>query len=104
MVVAVRIVGLVVLAVVLAGCGRAPVGRRVFESRCSACHTLTGHDTPVDGGDLAVGTMSVADVERFARIMPVRPHLTQAEIGAVAAYVVNRHDALQRGLGAREGR
>jgi len=48
--------------------------------------------------------MSVADVERFARIMPVRPHLTQAEIGAVATYVVNRHDALQRGLGAREGR
>ena len=91
----VRIICVAVLAVTLIGCDGRPLGKHVFQSRCSACHTLTGHDTSIDGGDLAIGRMSVAGVESFARIMPVRPRLTSAELHAVAAYVVDRRETLQ---------
>lgn len=60
-------------------------GKAVFASGCSGCHTLTGHDTQVPGGDLAMATLSVADIESFVRVMPVR--ITRAEVAAVAAYV-----------------
>jgi len=92
----VRTVCIVVLAFALAGCGGRPLGKRVFETRCADCHTLTGRDAPVDGGDLALGSLSVSDVESFARIMPVRPRLTRAELHAVATYVVDRREALAR--------
>lgn len=52
---------------------------------CSGCHTLTGHDTQVPGGDLAMTTLSVADIESFVRVMPV--HVTKAEVSDVAEYV-----------------
>lgn len=57
----------------------------MFASACSGCHTLTGHDTHVSGGDLAIEALSVADIESFVRVMPV--HITPAEVAEVAAYV-----------------
>jgi mono/diheme cytochrome c family protein len=92
----VRVLCVVLLAFVLAGCGGRPLGKRVFASRCAGCHTLTGRDTPVDGGDLALGKLGVADIESFARIMPVRQRMTRAELRAVANYVVDRREALAR--------
>ena len=80
---------LLVAAFALAGCGHGVSGKRVFATRCAGCHTLTGHDTPVDGGDLAGLHMSVANVESFARVMPVRPRLDHAELHAVAVYVAS---------------
>jgi mono/diheme cytochrome c family protein len=73
-----------------AGCGGASVtsrGHAIFEKQCSSCHTLTGHDTRVDGGDLAVARMAVADIASFARVMPVQPPLSQADAVAVARYI-----------------
>jgi len=84
------------VALVLAGCGGGPSvsGRAVFGRACSQCHTLTGHDVNIDGGDLAVGHLSRAQVESFTTIMPV--HLTPAEIHAVAGYVVSREQRAPR--------
>lgn len=78
---------------VAAGCGdgrahetaSAARGKAVFASACAGCHTLTGHDTHAPGGDLAMSKLSVADIESFVRVMPVR--ITRAEVAAVAAYV-----------------
>jgi mono/diheme cytochrome c family protein len=78
---------------VAAGCGSASVhgtasaasAGHVFREACSSCHTLTGRNTSVSGGDLAMAKLSVADIESFVRVMPVR--LTPAEIAAVSAYV-----------------
>jgi len=75
---------------VLAGCGgasHAARGRAIFEHECSSCHTLTGHDTTVDGGDLAIAHLRVGDLASFARVMPVRHPLSQADALAVARYV-----------------
>jgi mono/diheme cytochrome c family protein len=73
---------------VLAGCGGHDrvSGRHVFETSCAGCHA-GAH--PV-GGDLRDMRMSAADVASFARVMPVHPRLTAAEIAAVAAYVAAR--------------
>ncbi|HEY2072445.1 MAG TPA: hypothetical protein VGG88_02595 [Gaiellaceae bacterium] len=57
----------------------------MFANACSDCHTLTGRDTSVAGGDLAMEVLSVADIESFVKVMPV--HLTPANAAAVAAYV-----------------
>jgi mono/diheme cytochrome c family protein len=57
----------------------------IFAAACSACHTLTGRDSPAVGGDLAIDGLSVRAVASFVRVMPV--HLSAAEIGAVANYV-----------------
>jgi mono/diheme cytochrome c family protein len=72
------------------GAGGGTLGRRVFDSSCRDCHSLTGHDTKTEGGDLATGSMSLADVESFTRVMPTRVKLSAAEIRAVSAYVVAR--------------
>jgi mono/diheme cytochrome c family protein len=74
----------------LAGCGGASQtsrGHAIFESECSSCHTLTGHDTSADGGDLAIAHMPVADLASFARVMPVTPRLSKSDALAVARYV-----------------
>lgn len=65
--------------------GAAARGKAVFASACAGCHTVTGHDTDVPGGDLAMTKLSVADIESFARVMPV--HVTRQEIADVAAFV-----------------
>ena len=51
------------------------------------CHTLTGHDTRADGGDLAIAHMRVSDIASFARVMPVKQPLSEADALAVARYV-----------------
>jgi mono/diheme cytochrome c family protein len=57
----------------------------VFAAACAGCHTLTGHDMQVPGGDLAIARLSVRDLESFVLVMPVR--LTRTDVAAVAAYV-----------------
>jgi mono/diheme cytochrome c family protein len=80
------------LIILLCGCGHrdhqatlAQRGGTLFASACAGCHTLTGHDTQVAGGDLAIAALSARALESFIRVMPVR--LSPPEIGAVAAYV-----------------
>jgi mono/diheme cytochrome c family protein len=57
----------------------------VFVAACSGCHTLTGRDSRAPGGDLAIATLSAADIASFVRVMPV--HLSPTEVDAVATYV-----------------
>jgi hypothetical protein len=59
----------------------------LFEHDCASCHTVSGHETSVQGGDLAIGRMSVADIASFARVMPLRRPLTQRDALTVARYV-----------------
>ena len=78
------------LLLAAAGCGggsRNSRGHAIFEQECSSCHTLTGHDTRIDGGDLAIARLRVADIASFARVMPVRRPLSNADAVAVARYV-----------------
>lgn len=85
-----RIAAVVLVGFALSGCGRhakPTAGARIFARSCSGCHTLTGHDTQVAGGDLLPLSASVAQLESFVRAMPVRPRLTPAEIAVVARYV-----------------
>ena len=67
---------------VLAGCG-GPSGRQVFEANCARCHA---GPRPA-GGDLRGFRLTAAEVESFARIMPVRRPLSDAELRAVARWV-----------------
>jgi mono/diheme cytochrome c family protein len=83
------------VALGLCGCGgqrqhgsTSQQGKAVFAAACSSCHTLTGRDSHAPGGDLGIGLFSVADIESFVRIMPVK--LTSAEVHAVAVYVHER--------------
>jgi mono/diheme cytochrome c family protein len=74
----------------VAGCGGASQnsrGHAIFEQECSSCHTLTGHDTKIDGGDLAISQMQVRDIASFARVMPLKHPLSPADAIAVARYV-----------------
>jgi mono/diheme cytochrome c family protein len=85
----------------LAGCGgggsaASRSGRQLFATDCSHCHSLTGHDSPSrQGGDLLNARFSRAVMLEFAREMPVRHPLTEAELRAVSDYVV----AVERGGG-----
>jgi hypothetical protein len=83
------------LLLALSGCGGSASsrGHRVFASGCTSCHTLTGHDTNVDGGDLGVGCMTAAQVASFARVMPVR--LTPRQTHDVAVYVARRMNCVR---------
>jgi mono/diheme cytochrome c family protein len=77
----------------LAGCGSGtPVsrGHAIFTRQCASCHTVTGHDTRADGGDLAIAHLTVADIASFARVMPLRRPLSRADTFAVARYVFAR--------------
>jgi mono/diheme cytochrome c family protein len=78
-------------ALILCGCGStaATSGHAIFDRACAHCHTLTGHDTDADGGDLGLGSLTVTEIESFTRVMPARPALTAAEIRAVARYVAH---------------
>lgn len=85
-----RVVAAVLAGLALSGCGRhasPSAGARIFARSCSDCHTLTGHDTQVDGGDLIPLSASLAQIESFVRAMPLRPRLTPAEIAVVSRYV-----------------
>jgi mono/diheme cytochrome c family protein len=65
-----------------------------FAAACSACHTLTGHDTATAGGDLAIADLSTRVIASFIRVMPV--HLSSAEIDDVARYVHDKAAARKR--------
>ena len=84
-----RAAGASTAALVLCSCGAstASPGKKIFDRACAHCHTLTGHDTKADGGDLAIGSLTAEQVASFTRVMPVRQPLTSAEIGLVARYV-----------------
>ena len=81
-----------VFATALCGCGGShptPSGRAVFVSSCNACHSLTGINTPrQQGGDLLDLHLRRAVLLQFAREMPVRHRLSEAEFGAVVSYIL----------------
>jgi len=85
----------------LAGCGGGggaalARGHDIFVQRCTHCHTLTGHDTGADGGDLGLPRLSVGDLASFAAVMPLDPPLSREDLRAVARYVHARALALRR--------
>jgi mono/diheme cytochrome c family protein len=69
----------------LAGCG-GPSGRAVFDANCARCHA----GAHPEGGDLRGFHLTAAQVESFARIMPVRRPLSDAELRAVARWIASR--------------
>lgn len=89
------------LVVALAGCGAAtappngaigsPNGASVFAAFCSGCHSLAGENSRRrQGGDLLPYHMSEADMIGFIRQMPAPRRLSDAEVRAVAEYVLAR--------------
>ena len=88
--------GLALLAIsgALTGCGEAsvasrPAGKALFVEDCSACHSLSGRASPgQQGGDLLGFHASRAVMTQFAGEMPVRHPLSQAQLRAVAGYVL----------------
>jgi mono/diheme cytochrome c family protein len=87
---------LVLTAVIAAGCGgsgtgsgAAAAGAALFSRDCGFCHSLTGRQSPRhQGGDLLAYHMSRAEMLEFVREMPVRHPLSQAQLAAVADYVL----------------
>ncbi len=91
-------------AIVAAGCGSASAprptpgataaARTLFTGSCGGCHSLTGHDTPThQGGDLLGVRLRRPVALQFAREMPVRHRLTEAQLGSIVDYIA----AVQRG-------
>ena len=76
-------------------------GRRLFAGACGACHTLTGHDTHADGGDLGLLHMTQAQMLSFALIMP-NPKMSSDKLRIIVRYVVTveADDAKLRSGGA----
>jgi mono/diheme cytochrome c family protein len=62
-------------------------GQMVFSGSCAGCHTLTGREHGAEGGDLKIRGFTVGDFASFARIMPARPRLSEADVQAVAEYL-----------------
>ena len=64
-------------------------GARVFADACAHCHTL-GTPAPAakQGGDLAGYRMTLAQVQSFTRVMPVRRPLSTEDLRAVSQYVL----------------
>ncbi len=91
---AVAVTVVVVLSVGLAACGAGrsspvPSGRTLFAQACSACHSLSGTQSPRrQGGDLLGIRFSRAVMLQFVREMPLRRPLSPAELRAVSDYVV----------------
>lgn len=81
-------------AAVLAGCGAAPRassldGRALFASECSVCHSLIGNESLRKvGGDLLGYRFTREELLSFTREMPVRHHLSAAQLDAVVGYVL----------------
>jgi mono/diheme cytochrome c family protein len=91
------VVAVALAALVAGGCGgtghkgttgTATVGgAAIFAHGCSLCHTLAGHDTGAEGGDLAIDRLSLADIISFTEVMPNRPPLSHADVVSVSEYV-----------------
>src|SRR3954468_18880853 len=84
-----------VLAVAAVGAlvlrSRDPNGAAVFAASCSGCHSLDGRSGgSLPGGDLSGYRLTVDEIASFARVMPVHPRLSTAEIRAVSRYVASR--------------
>ncbi len=70
---------------------RGPSGAAVFAASCSGCHSLDGRTGgALAGGDLSGYRLTVDEIASFARVMPVHPRLSAAEIRAVSRYVAAR--------------
>ncbi len=84
---------LLTTVVALAGCGTStgvPAGHGavVFAQDCAACHSLVGNESEhKQGGALLGYRMSPPALLEFAREMPVRHPLTNAQLAAVVAYI-----------------
>lgn len=85
---------LITTVVALAGCGSSAPGTparqsdAVFAQDCGACHSLVGNESEhKQGGDLLGYQMSREALLEFAREMPVRHALTEAQLAAVVAYI-----------------
>lgn len=86
------IAALAASSMLLVGCGGSsvPSGKALFAQDCSACHSLTGVESPKrQGGDLLHADFSRTVMIQFAREMPVRTSLSSAELRRVADYVVS---------------
>lgn len=71
-----------------AGCGSSHLsGRAIYVQRCAQCHTLTGRDSGLAGGDLVYPKLDLKTLESFTAAMPVKPTLTPADVEAVSRYV-----------------
>jgi len=92
------------LAVTAAGCGSASAptpssrataaGRMLFAGSCGGCHSLSGHNAPSrQGGDLLGVRLRRPIALQFAREMPIRHRLTEAQLGTIVDYIA----AIQRG-------
>jgi mono/diheme cytochrome c family protein len=76
------------VALVATGCGGSHLsGRAIYVQRCATCHTLSGHDTGVSGGDLVHPSLDLKTIESFTAAMPVQPKLSHGDVEAVARYV-----------------
>jgi mono/diheme cytochrome c family protein len=71
-------------------------GHAIFTQQCASCHTLTGHDTSVDGGDLGIAPLRVRDIASFASVMPLKHPLSRTDALAVAEYVHARTRELRK--------
>ncbi len=94
----------VALAITVAGCGSAgaptpasratAAGRTLFAGSCGACHSVTGHNAPSrQGGDLLGVRLPRPVALQYAREMPVRHKLTEAQLVRIVDYIA----AVQRG-------
>jgi mono/diheme cytochrome c family protein len=75
------------------GCDRGvapqPSGAVLFRQDCSACHSLTGHDSPREqGGDLLRLRIAAGAMREFVAEMPVPRALTGAEVRAISRYLL----------------
>jgi mono/diheme cytochrome c family protein len=76
------------VALVATGCGGSHLsGRAIYVQRCAKCHTLSGRDTGVSGGDLVHPSLDLKTIESFTAAMPVQPKLSRGDVEAVSRYV-----------------
>ncbi len=75
----------------LAGCGgatHAQTGQTLFAHNCSLCHSLIGNESlRRQGGDLLGYRLSRPTLLQFAREMPARRPLTEAQLAQIVDYI-----------------
>src|SRR5512142_156842 len=81
----------------LTGCGGGGKGimsqtrkaQALFDSNCSACHSLIGNESRRrQGGDLVGYRLTRSQLLEFTREMPTRRALTSSELNAIVDYVL----------------
>jgi mono/diheme cytochrome c family protein len=91
-----RAATLIILALLVAGCGAPKDGSRLFARECAGCHSLSGRERGAMGGDLAVLLLSSRDLVSFESVMPTPDRVSAAEAKSIAAYVRARELASRR--------